>query len=342
MDTEHPFVGILLGWYKKHARPLPWRMAPEPYATWLSEVILQQTRVETGTAYWHRFLSAFPTVDDLANASPEEVMALWKGLGYYSRARNLHAAAKVIAEQRGGAMPDRAADWQTLPGVGAYTAAAIASICFAEPVPVIDGNVQRVMSRLFDIDEVVDRKAGREAIQTAANALVSHADPGSSNQGWMELGATLCKPKNPQCPDCPLQEHCLARQRGTALERPVKRAKKPPQLTHVQFSVHLRHQGEQTEWWVERRPEEGIWGGLESFPVRMTAASENAPELPKGWGPVEHILTHRRMMAWFAFSRTAPPDTAQGQWLMASDRQRTWPRLIDKVIEDLHAEAVKN
>ncbi|RPG81091.1 MAG: A/G-specific adenine glycosylase [Crocinitomicaceae bacterium TMED114] len=340
MTTAHPITDRLLSWYADHARNLPWRAAPEAYSTWLSEVILQQTRVDTGTAYWHRFLAEFPTVQDLAAASPEQVMALWKGLGYYSRARNLHAAAQHVVNELHGELPHSSEGWRQLPGIGPYTAAAIASICFSEPVPVVDGNVQRVLSRLFDIANPVDRKAGKAAIDAAAAELVHPKRPGDSNQAWMELGALVCTPKNPKCGDCPLVQDCQARATGTVSERPVKSAKKAAVEMQVTFHVTMRHSANgELQWWVERRPDSGIWGGLESFPVHMEEG-RRAPNRLDLWGPVRHILTHRKMTAWFSFEMTDGPNpSGTGAWLPVSDDSRTWPRLIAKVIAELQAEA---
>ena len=347
MPEPHPLTSQLLAWYLVHARPLPWREAPEPYATWLSEVILQQTRVETGTAYWHRFLDQYPTVQDLAAAPVESVMRSWKGLGYYSRARNLHVAARTVVSNLDGILPVTAAEWRSLPGVGEYTAAAIASICHGEAVPVVDGNVQRVLTRLFDIPDRVDRKAGRDAIRSWAEALVSPRDPGSSNQAWMELGATVCKPKNPACSDCPLRDSCLARKRNVWSARPVKQAPKPKVSLAVDFHVAIRPSSAGWEWWVERRPERGIWGGLESFPASMTESSGEILDESPALGPVEHVLTHRKMTGWFhlhtgrdagRIARLHP----NGDWVHFEDDSRAWPRMIDKVLVELRAWAVKN
>lgn len=343
MRPLHPLTALLLDWYDLNARPLPWREDPEPYATWLSEVILQQTRVDQGTAYWKRFMAAFPTVQDLAAADTDAVMALWKGLGYYSRARNLHKAAHIIAEERAGKLPQNATDWASLPGIGPYTAAAISSICFDEAVPVVDGNVQRVVSRLFDIEDAVDRKKGKAAVDTACQALIDTRNPGKSNQAWMELGALVCAPRSPRCGECPVAEGCLARQRGTVLDRPVKQPKKAPQAVDVVFSVHLRTgpSGDQ-QWWVERRPESGIWSQLESFPCTMDMRAPGAeevkgavPDRPKRFGPVAHILTHRKMTAWFEVATDPARPSNGGRWVDCMEGTANWPRLIDKVLPEL-------
>ena len=355
VTQRHPLTAELLNWYGSNARPLPWRSAPEPYATWLSEVILQQTRVDQGTAYWERFMAAFPTVHDLASAPPDEVMALWKGLGYYSRARNLHNAAKHVVTEFGGLLPSTSEEWRSLPGVGAYTAAAISSICHGEAVPVVDGNVQRVMSRLYDITDPVDRKAGREAVDAACAAHVDPDAPGDSNQAWMELGAMVCTPRAPKCGSCPISHGCLSRERGTILDRPVKMPKKKAVEMEVLFSIPLRRQQDgQMQWWVERRPETGIWAQLESFPCTM---SIQPPELDSGlfapdpenrpprFGPVKHVLTHRRMTAWFSLTdpTLAGPKRQEtdGRWVDMEHGAANWPRLIDKVLPELRAWIVK-
>ena len=347
LESLHPLTQKLLEWYRNHARELPWRTAPEPYATWLSEVILQQTRVDQGTAYWHRFMAAFPTVQDLASAETEAVMGLWKGLGYYSRARNLHEAAKRIVRERGGQLPETAADWASLPGIGPYTAAAIASICHGEPVPVIDGNVQRVVSRLFDIPDPVDRKAGRTAIEAACSDLISTVSPGDSNQAWMELGALVCAPRNPDCAACPLSDGCMSRQRGTMLQRPVKQPKKPPLEVDVLFEIPLRKaQDGRLEWWVETRPPEGIWSQLEAFPCTITPRKDQDPTSTsyanEAFGPVPHILTHRRMTARFIAVDAAPPSEDHGRWVEVEMGQANWPRIIDKILPELRTWIVKN
>ena len=337
----HPLTRELLSWYRKNARDLPWRAAPEPYSTWLSEVILQQTRVAQGTAYWERFLAAFPTVTDLAAAPTEEVMSLWKGLGYYSRARNLHLAAQRIVSERNGALPVKAAEWAALPGIGPYTAAAIASICHGEAVPVIDGNVQRVISRLFDIENPVDRKTGRKAIEAFCAELVAVEAPGDSNQGWMELGALVCTPKSPDCAHCPLADACLARERGTQMQRPVKQPKKAPQEVDVRFWIPMRKDPSgHWEWWVETRPEKGIWSQLEAFPCEMGPKSDRTH--PGAFGPVQHILTHRRMTAWFNAGEEQQVKSGNGRWISVEHGEANWPRIIDKVLPELREWIVKN
>ena len=300
-------------------------------------------------------MAAFPTVQDLAAAETDQVMALWKGLGYYSRARNLHNAARLIVNEKGGVLPQNAKEWTALPGVGPYTAAAISSICFGEPVPVVDGNVQRVMSRLFDIEHAVDRKAGKQSVDEACQLLLDHTDPGSSNQAWMELGALVCAPKAPLCAECPLVDGCLAHARKTVLQRPVKQPKKPALAVEVIFSIALRNgPGAALQWWVERRPDTGIWSQLEAFPCEMIPQSSEKQAAEKvglfaeqtdpeeRFGPVKHILTHRRMTAYFETVRAPSEKETPGRWVDVDSGDANWPRLIDKVLPELRSWIVKN
>ena len=300
-------------------------------------------------------MAAFPTVQDLAAAKTDQVMALWKGLGYYSRARNLQKAAQIIVNENGGELPQNATEWAALPGIGPYTAAAISSICYGEPVAVVDGNVQRVMSRLFDIEHAVDRKEGKKSVQEACDLLLDATDPGSSNQAWMELGALVCAPRSPLCGECPLSDGCLAYERNTVLQRPVKQPKKAALPVEVGFSIALRkEQNGPLQWWVERRPDSGIWSQLEAFPCRMTPQrlgeeadinmglfGNQSPERQM-FGPVKHILTHRRMTAWFSIEPHFSPPKTGGRWVDVESGEANWPRLIDKVLPELRAWIVKN
>ena len=300
-------------------------------------------------------MAAFPTVQDLAAADTDQVMALWKGLGYYSRARNLHNAARIIVQEKAAVLPANVKEWVAMPGVGPYTAAAISSICFGEPVPVVDGNVQRVMSRLFDIQDAVDRKAGKEAVDEACQLLLDRSDPGTSNQAWMELGALVCAPKAPKCDQCPLVDGCLAFERKTMLQRPVKQPKKAALEVEVNFSIALRHEpGGPLQWWVERRPDSGIWSQLEAFPCSITPSPKDKnmteevglfaqhPPPENRFGPVKHVLTHRRMTAYFHIEDAAFAEKRQGRWVDVETGDANWPRLIDKVISELRTWIVKN
>jgi A/G-specific adenine glycosylase len=269
------FSSSLLRWYDAVARDLPWRRTRDPYAIWISEIMLQQTRVETVLDYYRRFLERFPTVGDLARAATEEVLALWSGLGYYRRARQLHGAAQEVAA-RGGELPGTAAELRQLAGIGDYTAAAVASIAFGEVIPVLDGNVERVLCRLLAVAENPKKKEPRRRLLTAAAGLLDHQRPGDSNQALMELGATVCLPRAPRCPACPLASACAARAQGEPERFPTPKVRKAPLRIRRWLAVVER--GER--WLLFRRPEEeellaGIWE-LPWVEVDGAAAEEEA------------------------------------------------------------------
>jgi A/G-specific adenine glycosylase len=234
----------LLAWYRRVARDLPWRRTRDPYAVWVSEIMLQQTQIATVVPYFERWMRRFPDVKALARAPLDAVLKSWEGLGYYARARNLHRAAKEMAEP-----PRDSEGWREVPGVGPYTAAAIASICFGERVPVFDGNVRRVLSRL-------------EARDVTGPPPVPRGKPGDYNQALMELGQRICRPRNPLCGDCPLGKRCAARRKGEVDRWPVKKARKA--VPHKEVSVGIIWKGER--FYVQRRKEEGLLGGLWEFP----------------------------------------------------------------------------
>ena len=227
----------LIEWYEDNKRDLPWRHEPSPYQVWISEIILQQTRVSQGLSYYLRFTEKWPTVEALAQASEEEVLKLWQGLGYYSRARNLHQCAKQVVERHGGSFPADYDQLKGLKGIGSYTAAAIASIAFNLPHAVVDGNVYRVLSRLYDIDTPINNSEGMEAFASAANELLDRQRPGLHNQAMMEFGALLCTPQNPDCLHCPVQAHCLAFDHQTVMQRPVKLPKVKISTRHFNYLV---------------------------------------------------------------------------------------------------------
>lgn len=256
------FHRALLAWYRASARDLPWRRTKDPYAVWLSEIILQQTRVDQGLPYYERFIAAFPTVESLAAAKMDRVLKLWEGLGYYSRARNLHRAAQTVVKDCNGIFPTTAEALQTLPGVGRYTAGAIASIAFGERVPVLDGNVIRVLSRLYNIAECTDDAKVREKLWTLAAELVPAKQPGNFNQAMMELGARVCTPKSPKCADCPISKYCFARAAGVAEKRPVRKAK----LATPHYEMVAAAIQKDGKYLVAKRPAVGLLGGMWEFP----------------------------------------------------------------------------
>jgi A/G-specific adenine glycosylase len=258
---------------------LPWRRTRDPYAVWVSEIMLQQTQVAQGTPYFERFIKAFPSVEALAAAKEDRVLKLWEGLGYYTRARNLHKAAKMVVGDLGGQFPESAEAWQRLPGVGRYTAGAIASIVFGERVPVLDGNVIRVLSRLFDIEACTDDTATRKALWQLAADLVPAKHPGDFNQAMMELGARVCTPKAPQCDACPVKRHCEARAEGVQLERPVRKAKQ--RTPHHENAVAaIKKNG---RYLLCKRPAEGLLGGMWELPaVRLRKGETHQDALHRG------------------------------------------------------------
>ena len=252
----------LLKWFRKEARDLPWRRTRDPYAVWLSEILLQQTRVEQGLPYYERFMQALPTIESLAAAPEQQVLKLWEGLGYYTRARNLHAAARYIVHELGGHFPDSVDGWLKVPGVGRYTAGAIASIAFDKPAPILDGNVKRVLARVFNIATPVDAAAAQQQLWALAEELVPHVSPGDFNQAMMELGARICVPRGPLCQECPIKAVCTAQAAGVQEDRPVRSpAKRVPHYEVVVAVISRRGR-----YLLGQRPPGGLLGGLWEFP----------------------------------------------------------------------------
>ena len=291
----------LLDWYDRHRRVLPWRapagVTPDPYAVWLSEVMLQQTTVPAVKPYYEGFLGRWPRVEDLAQAPTEDVMRAWAGLGYYSRARNLHACAKVVASAHGGRFPSDEAGLRALPGIGPYTAAAIASIAFGQRAVVVDGNVERVITRLHVIDTPLP--AAKPLIREAADALTPQLRPGDFAQAMMDLGATICSPRRPACALCPFRGACKAARAGDQERYPLK-APKTERPARAGAAFYARRADGMVL--VRTRPPKGLLGGMTEFPgtewktgFRLGSADDHAP-LPGDWkrvrDKVEHVFTH--------------------------------------------------
>lgn len=251
----------LLDWFEKHRRPLPWREHYEPYATWIAEVMLQQTQMERGVAYFERWMSLFPQVRDVAEADEATLLGAWEGLGYYRRARNIQAAARVIMERHDGQFPSSHADILALPGIGPYTAGAIVSTAFNEPTPCVDGNVERVLSRVFDVDAPVKTTAAAARIRKLAAMLIPHGRARDFNQALMEFGALVCR-KKALCAACPLTDLCAAHHLGIVSERPVPGRKVTTQAIEVVTGI-LEREG---KVFIQRRLDEGVWAGLWEFP----------------------------------------------------------------------------
>lgn len=270
------FSEKVLKWYGEHKRALPWRGTRNPYKIWLSEIILQQTRVVQGTPYYFKFVEAFPTVQDLAAAPEEKVLKLWQGLGYYSRARNLHATAKMVVDEYDGEFPNTYEGLKRLKGVGDYTASAIASICFDIPEPVVDGNVYRVLSRYFGIEFPINSTKGAKYFKTLAREVMNTQNIRDYNQGIMEFGAIQCAPKKPYCLICPLNESCVALKENRVQDLPVKLGKTKVKHRFFNYIVVL---DENQKTLVEQRKGKGIWQGLYQFPLIETEESAKEDEI---------------------------------------------------------------
>lgn len=268
------FRRALRAWYERHRRDLPWRRTRDPYCIWVSEILLQQTRVETALGYYERFVAALPDVQALAAAPLDRVLKLWEGAGYYSRARNLHKAAQQVVAERGGRLPTSAAAWAALPGVGRYTAAAIASISADEAVAAVDGNIKRVLVRLFRVELPINAPAAQTEFWRLADQLLARQAPGSFNQAMMELGARICTPRLPACGACPVPGSCAAYQAGVVEHLPVRRVRPPAPQVHSVAAV-LERGG---RYLLVKRPENGLLGGLWEFPAQHCAPSQNGED----------------------------------------------------------------
>ncbi len=322
----------LLDWYRQQGRSLPWRGHPDPYAVWVSEIMLQQTRVEAVIPYFEKWMRLFPTVRDLAAASEQDVLSAWEGLGYYSRARNLYKAAKIVVEQYNGELPRDLKALRGLPGIGRYTVGAIASIAFNLDEPTLDGNLRRVFARLFDVSEPADSPPGEELLWKLAGAHLPPGKAGDYNQALMDLGATICLPKNPRCLLCPLMEICQARINGTQEQRPVLKPKKEtPHFTNA-AAVIL---GNETVL-LAKRPSKGLLGGMWEFPngrVEGEPAEGLQSALEAGYGlkvrtgealaTVQHAYTHFRVTVHaFRCELVAMPAETTLKWVKPVRNER--------------------
>ncbi len=279
----------ILKWYQKHKRDLPWRNTQNPYFIWLSEVILQQTRVEQGLPYYLKFVEAFPTIKDLANAKDDQVMKLWQGLGYYNRAKNMLTTARIITKEHGGIFPTTYDSLIELKGIGPYTAAAIASFAYNEPKAVVDGNVYRVLSRVFNIDEPINSAEGKKTFAELAQDIMDTQNAGLYNQAIMELGATICKPTAPKCNECDVRLQCRAYAAGTIGQLPVKIKKQKPKERFLHF-FFIDHNG---RTYIKQRSTERIWHNLFEPPFIETASRMADDE----------IITHPGFRDLFSFGK---------------------------------------
>ncbi len=313
MDKRY-FPEKLARWYETNKRRLPWRATQDPYLIWLAEVILQQTRVNQGLPYYEAFVRAFPTVRDLASARERDVLRLWQGLGYYTRARNLHKCARLVSEVYGGTFPGNAAELIKLPGVGDYTAAAIASFAYRERVAAVDGNVFRALSRIFGIDTPINSSEGKKVFTSLANELISHDRPDVHNQALMEFGATVCTPKSPRCHECIFQKSCQAYVSDLQDVLPLKQAKKASRKRHFYYLVFERG----SNLLMRKRAAGDIWTGLYDFylveksrPVsaervldEFQAFALNRKQAVRITKTYRHVLTHQTIFSTFIMVRT--------------------------------------
>ena len=340
------FATTIVEWFRENGREFPWRDTRDAYAVWLSEVILQQTRIEQGRPYWERFMRRWPTVEALAQASEDEVLREWQGLGYYSRARNLHQAARQIVER--GGFPTTIKELKALKGIGDYTAAAIGSFAFNLPAAVVDGNVYRVLSRYFGISTPINSTEGKKEFAMLAQSLLPQNISLTSdyNQGLMDFGAMMCTPQSPQCQQCPLQESCVAFREGRVAVLPVKEKTLKVKERHLSY-IYIRCNGYTA---IHRRPAGDIWQGLYE-PLLVEVSGEGLEIRGKrlevsGEGSrlsllkqnVKHVLTHRILYAdfwlWETNERPTLPDDYF--WIKEEDIDRYGvPRLIEREIEKL-------
>lgn len=337
MPDFHLLIAV---WYRQNKRDLPWRTTKNPYFVWLSEIILQQTRVNQGMNYYLKFVNNYPTVNDLAHAEEGRILNDWQGLGYYSRARNLHAAAKQIVTTFEGEFPSSFQTIKTLKGVGDYTAAAIASFSFDEAVAVVDGNVYRVLARVFDIEIPIDSTEGKKVFQELANQLLNIENPAEHNQAIMEFGALQCVPVNPSCETCPLNTQCLSFANNTIRQRPVKKGKTKVSQRYFHYLVFKKNH----QILLEKRETQDIWKHLYQFPLIETLEPKELdtefftsigiePHLVSS--EVTHILSHQKIHARFYHFADFPAEIPANSFAVKVEAIQDYalPRLIDRYLE---------
>lgn len=340
----------IVTWYKKNFRALPWRETRNPYYIWLSEVILQQTQVVQGLQYYEKFVLEFPEIQDLAQADEQKVLKLWQGLGYYSRARNLHKTARIICNTHAGVFPDTYSELLRLPGIGAYTAAAIMSFAFKQPFPALDGNVYRVLSRLYNLGIPVDEPSSRPVFMEILNEMIRYADPADFNNAMMELGALICRPDKPLCSTCPVSLSCMALKSGTAESLPLKKHKINKRKRYFNF-LYVPH-GDKL--YLQKRTATDIWQHMFQLPLIETESpaagdtltsliiSRYAPDSEFSLGSsrvYKHLLTHQEIHASFTELIFKQEPQLSGDDLLITDRaglsNYPLPVLVEKFLLSL-------
>lgn len=358
------FQETFLTWYHKEKRNLPWRATNDPYAIWISEIMLQQTRVETVIGYFYRFMEQFPTIQDLAAAEEQKLLKVWEGLGYYSRARNLKAAAQQIVAEFDGEMPQSIEEIRSLKGIGPYTAGAIGSIAFGLPEPAIDGNVMRVVSRLFCIEADIAKASSRRPFDEAMRTIISPDEPGEFNQALMDLGSRICTPTTPKCEECPINQYCLAYAENRQTDFPVKSKKaKPKDVYYIAGAIE-----DQGSFLLVQRPETGLLASMWHFPLvevtkeqyealQRTWAKEEQlqldliaeddaleifPDLPVVWqkrhfGEITHIFSHLKWHVLLFYGRKRGELTLQdSEWAAKESFQNyVFPKPQQKLVDQL-------
>ena len=357
------FQTDFLTWYQQEKRNLPWRYNQDPYRIWISEIMLQQTRVDTVIDYFYRFMEEFPTIQDLADAPEDKLLKVWEGLGYYSRARNLQAAAKQIVTEFGGKFPTTVEQIRSLKGIGPYTAGAISSIAFEIPEPAIDGNVMRVVSRLFCIEADIAKASSRNEFNEAMRKIISQDQPGDFNQAMMDLGSSICTPTNPQCEICPIQKYCQAYRENRQTAFPIKSKKQKPKDVYYIAGII---ENKQQEILLQQRAESGLLAKMWLFPLEevtevrfnelknqydpaawdlfsSTQVAEDSPDFfteeaivwqKKVLGEVKHVFSHLRWHILVFYGRSAAPLTLKGDWVKPAEFPKyVFPKPQQKMLE---------
>lgn len=315
----------LRDWYKENKRDLPWRHTSNPFKIWLSEIMLQQTRVEQGMSYYLKFTERFSDVKDLAEASEDEVLTMWQGLGYYSRGRNLRKAAIQVMEEFEGQFPTNSTDLKKLKGVGDYSAAAIASFTSNEKIAVVDGNVYRVLSRIFGISTPIDSTQGKNEFNNLANELISENHPGEHNQAIMEFGALHCTPKKPGCNNCIFNERCEAFNSQTVFDLPIKSKKIKRKNRFFNFYLSIKN----NKVLLEKRDESGIWANMYQLPLEETKSAKQEFGILY---ETKHVLTHQDLFC--TFFKDDNPDETNREWVKLSELHNyALPVVIDKFLK---------
>jgi A/G-specific adenine glycosylase len=350
-------ISVLLNWYEDNARRLPWRGRSSAYVIWVSEIMLQQTRVETVIPYFKRWMQRFPTLESLAAASQQEVLAVWEGLGYYSRARNLHRAAQIVVEQHEGKVPDNIQMLRKLPGIGRYTAAAITSIAFGKDEPTLDGNIRRVLARIFNVSEDARSTKGERILWDLAAANMPSGRAGDYNQALMDLGSMICTPRSPACADCPISSECQAYHLGVQEQRPVMASK--PAVPHYQVTAAIISENGQVL--IARRPPHGLLGGLWEFPGGKQQDGEDLPsclrreimeeldakiEVGELFGVYKHAFTHfsitlHAFCCWLVEGEPQPIQAAELCWVERSELKDYPMGKVDRQIAHKLQQSVK-